>query len=122
MASLDRSTIWPYEEGEPGEFYYQRYGHPAGVAAEGALGELDGGHALLFPSGAGATTALVLALLEPGATIALAAGAYFGTGRLFASLERWGLNFVEFDQTGRAARRRAAHLARGAVESLPDHA
>ena len=102
MASLDRSTIWPYEEGEPGEFYYQRYGHPAGVAAEGALGELDGGHALLFPSGAGATTALVLALLEPGATIALAAGAYFGTGRLFASLERWGLNFVEFDQTGPA--------------------
>ena len=102
MASLDRSTIWPYEEGEPGEFYYQRYGHPAGVAAESALGELDGGHALLFPSGAGATTALVLALLEPGATIALAAGAYFGTGRLFASLERWGLNFVEFDQTGPA--------------------
>ena len=42
----------------------------------------------------------MLAFLEPGATIALAAGAYFGTGRLFASLERWGLNFVEFDQTG----------------------
>ena len=100
MTSLDRSTIWPYEEGEPGEFYYQRYGHPAGVAAERALGQLDGGHALLFPSGAGATTALVLAFLEPGETIALAAGAYFGTGRLFASLERWGLNFVEFDQTG----------------------
>jgi len=102
VASLDRSTIWPYKEGEPGEFYYQRYGHPAGVAAERALGELDGGHALLFPSGAGATTALVLAFLEPGATIALAAGAYFGTGRLFARLERWGLNFVEFDQTGPA--------------------
>jgi cystathionine gamma-synthase len=99
--SLDRSTTWPYDErGEPREFYYQRYGHPVGVAAERALGELDGGHALLFPSGAGATTALVLALLEPGATIALAAGAYYGTGRLFARLERWGLNFVEFDQTG----------------------
>jgi cystathionine gamma-synthase len=101
VSSLDRSTIWPYDEhGEPGEFYYQRYGHPAGAAAERALGELDGGHALLFPSGAGATTALVLALLEPGATIALAAGAYYGTGRLFARLERWGLNVVEFDQTG----------------------
>jgi cystathionine gamma-synthase len=99
--NLDRSTLWPYDEhGEPGEFYYQRYGHPVGAAAERALGELDGGHALLFPSGAGATTALVLALLEPGATIALAAGAYFGTGRLFASFERWGLKFVEFDQTG----------------------
>jgi cystathionine gamma-synthase len=99
--SLDRSTIWPYDEhGEPGEFYYQRYGHPSGAAAERALGELDGGHALLFPSGAGATTALVLALLEPGATIALAEGAYFGTGRLFASLGHWGLKVVEFDQTG----------------------
>jgi cystathionine gamma-synthase len=99
--NLDRSTLWPYDEhGEPGEFYYQRYGHPVGAAAERALGKLDGGHALLFPSGAGATTALVLALLEPGATIALAAGAYFGTGRLFASFERWGLKFVEFDQTG----------------------
>ena len=101
MASLDRATIWPYDEhGEPGDFYYQRSGHPIGAAAERALGELDGGHALLFPSGMGATTALVLSLLEPGATIALAAGAYYGTGRLFATLERWGLKFVEFDQTG----------------------
>ena len=46
---LDRSTIWPYENGEPGEFYYQRYAHPAGAEAERALGELEGGHALLFP-------------------------------------------------------------------------
>ena len=102
MNILDRSTIWPYDEhGEPGEFYYQRYGHPSGAAAERALGELDGGHALLFSSGAGATTALVLALLEPGATIALAEGAYFGTGRLFARLGHWGLEVVEYDQTGR---------------------
>ena len=56
--SVDRSTIWPYRDGEPGEFYYQRYGHPTGVEAERRLGGLDGGHALLFPSGAGATTAL----------------------------------------------------------------
>jgi cystathionine gamma-synthase len=99
-APLDRSTIWPYEQGEPGEFYYQRYGHPAGVEAEAALGELEGGHALLFPSGAGATTALVLTLLEPGRTIALAEGAYYGTGVLMRVLERWGLRVVEFDQTG----------------------
>lgn len=98
--SLDRSTIWPYEGGEPGEFVYQRYGHPTGVAAERALGELDGGEALLFSSGAGATTALVLALLSSGDTIALAEGAYFGTGVIFRELERWGLRLVEFDQTG----------------------
>jgi cystathionine gamma-synthase len=97
---IDRSTIWPYRDGEPGEFYYQRYAHPTGVEAERRLGELDGGHALLFASGAGATSALALAFLAPGRTIALAEGAYFGTGVTFQELERWGLRVVEFDQTG----------------------
>src|SRR5918995_2479812 len=97
---LDRSTIWPYRDGEPGEFYYQRYGHPTGVEAEQRLGELDGGHAVLFASGAGATTAVALALLGPGDTIALAEGAYYGTSVIFGELERWGLRYVEFDQTG----------------------
>jgi cystathionine gamma-synthase len=99
---LDRSTIWPYEDGKPGKFYYQRYSHPAGAAAERLLGELEGGHALLFPSGSGATTALLLALLEPGKTVALAQDAYYGTGTLMRMLERWGLRTVEFDQTGPA--------------------
>jgi cystathionine gamma-synthase len=98
--NVDRSTIWPYKDGEPGEFIYQRYGHPAGVEAERRLGELDGGHALLFASGSGATTALVLTFLSSGETIALAQGAYFGTGVIFRELERWGLRVVEFDQTG----------------------
>jgi len=97
---LDRSTTWPYKDGEPGEFIYQRYGHPTGVEAERRVGELDGGHALLFSSGAGATTALVLTFLSSGDTIALAEGAYFGTGVIFRELERWGLQVVEFDQTG----------------------
>jgi cystathionine gamma-synthase len=97
---LDRSTIWPYEDGEPGEFYYQRYGHPAGAEVESVLGGLEGGHALLFPSGSGATTALLLAVLEPGKTVALADDAYYGTGVLMRMLERWGLQMVEFDQTG----------------------
>jgi cystathionine gamma-synthase len=97
---LDRATIWPYREGEPGELYYQRYSHPNALAAEAKLAELEGGEALLFPSGAGATTALVLGLLEPGQTIALAEGGYYGTGVLFEALERWGVRHVEFDQTG----------------------
>jgi cystathionine gamma-synthase len=97
---LDRSTIWPYEDGELGPFYYQRYAHPTGVAVEQALGELDGGEALLFSSGMGAVTSVVLALLEPGATIAVAEGCYYGTPTLFRELERWGIRFVEFDQTG----------------------
>jgi cystathionine gamma-synthase len=98
--AVDRSTIWPYRDGEPGPFYYQRYAHPTGVAAEERLGELEGGHALLFASGAGATTALVLAAAQPGQTVALAEGAYFGTGVTLSELGRWGLRVVEFDQTG----------------------
>src|SRR6478736_2471453 len=97
--ALDRSTIWPYEDGEPGEYYYSRYGSPTVVEAERALGELDGGHALLYPSGSGATTALVLGFLKPGDTIALAEGCYFGTGVTFETLARWGLRHIEFDQT-----------------------
>jgi cystathionine gamma-synthase len=97
---LDRSTIWPYVDGEPGPFHYARNAHPVGVEAERALGRLDGGEALLFSSGMGATTALVLALLAPGSTIALTQDAYYGTGVLFRELERWGLRHVLFDQTG----------------------
>src|SRR5689334_454969 len=101
MSSLDRSAIWPYEGGDPGRFWYQRDGHPAGVEAERALGELEGGTALLFPSGAGATTALVLSELRPGQTVAIAEGAYYGTSKLFQALEPWGVRYVEFDQTGK---------------------
>jgi cystathionine gamma-synthase len=98
---LDRSTIWPYDErGDTREFSYQRFGSPTVAAAEEAVGRLDGGTALLFPSGLGATTALVLSLLAPGDTIALARGGYYGTGVAFAALSSWGLRVVEFDQTG----------------------
>lgn len=68
--------------------------------AERRLGELDGGEALLFSSGAAACTAVVLALLEPEQTVALAAGAYYGTGVMLDELARWGVRKVEFDQTG----------------------
>ena len=96
---LDRSTIWPYADGEPGEFYYSRNTHPTAAAAERAVGALDGGEALLFASGTAATTAVVLGLLEPGKTVALASDAYYGTGQTFAELGRWGLRHVLFDQT-----------------------
>ena len=99
--SVDRRTAWPYDEhGEPGEFTYQRYAHPTGKAAEDALGALEGGGALLFSSGTAAVTASVFALCKPGSTIALAEGAYFGTGVTFAQFAPWGLKVVEFDQTG----------------------
>jgi cystathionine gamma-synthase len=100
MEPADRSTVWPYrEDGSIGQFYYQRYAHPTGAAAERALGELEGGDALLFSSGTAAITACVFALLAPGRTVALAEGAYFGTGMSLREFEPWGLRVVEFDQT-----------------------
>jgi cystathionine gamma-synthase len=102
VSSVDRSTAWPYDEhGEPRAFAYQRNAHPTGRAAEEALGALEGGDALLFGSGTAAVTACVVAFCEPGSTIALAQGAYYGTGVTLSELARWGLNVVEFDQTGR---------------------
>jgi cystathionine gamma-synthase len=98
---LDRATVWPYDaDGNKREFYYQRYAHPTGAAAEAALGALEGGEALLFGSGTSAVTACAFALTKPGATLALAHGAYFGTGVAFAEFAAWGLEVVEFDQTG----------------------
>ena len=97
---IDRSTAWPYDErGEPREFVYQRYGHPTGAAAEAALGALEGGEALLFGSGIAAVTACVFAFCRPGSTIALAEGAYFGTGVALGEFAPWGLRVIEFDQT-----------------------
>src|SRR5581483_12191450 len=96
----DRSTIWPYDaRGHPGRFYYARYGHPTAAAGEERLGALEGGDALLFASGMGAATAILLALARRGTTVALAAGAYYGTSLLMRELGPWGLRFLEWDQT-----------------------
>jgi cystathionine gamma-synthase len=97
---IDRSTIWPYDErGDPRRFYYSRYDHPTGVAAETELGRLEGGDALLYASGMAAVATVLLALARPGATVATAEGCYYGTVKLLELLEPWGLRQVEFDQT-----------------------
>ena len=98
---LDRATIHPYLDATPGPTYYQRAAHPVGLEAERVLGELDGGPAVLFASGTGAVTSLLLAVLQPGATVAIAEGGYYGTvGLLRDELSRWGLKLLTFDQTG----------------------
>jgi cystathionine gamma-synthase len=100
LPGVDRATIHRYVDATPGPFFYQRVAHPVGAEAERTLGELEGGHALLFSSGSGATTALLLAMLRPGATVAVAGGGYYGTVGLMGELARWGLEVEEFDQTG----------------------
>ena len=87
-------------DGEPGPFSYSRDNHPTGVACEEAIGALEGGgRSLLFPSGMGAVTTVLLTLLRPGQTIAIAEAAYYGHAQLVRLLEPWGLRLVEFDQT-----------------------
>ena len=102
-APLDRSATWPYDEaGEPGPFSYARAEQPNAVVGRGASsGALEGGRALLFPAGMGAVTGVVLTMLPPGGTIALAEGAYYGHKQLFDHLRPWGVEVVEYDQTGR---------------------
>jgi cystathionine gamma-synthase len=98
---LDRSATWPYDAaGEPGRFSYARAEQPNSVSVEEKLGALEGGRSLLFPAGMGAVTGVVLTMLPPGGTIALAEGAYYGHKQLFDHLHPWGINAIEFDQTG----------------------
>ena len=101
--SVDRSTVWPYVDGEPGEFIYSRYAHPTGVEAERELGELEGGRR------AGAPLRLRLGRGHALAARAARAGAdgRARRGRVLryrrdhaTSSRRWGLRHVEFDQTG----------------------
>ncbi|MSO57447.1 MAG: PLP-dependent transferase [Thermoleophilia bacterium] len=99
-SNLDRSTTWPYLGGEPQRLNYARAAHPAGLAVEAELGALDGGHALLYPSGMGAVATVLLTLARPGATVAIAAGAYYGHRQLVDHLAHWDLAAVEFDQSG----------------------
>ena len=66
LPAVERATIHPFEDGQPGPVFYQRYAHPVGLQAERLIGELEGGPALLFPSGMAATTALVLSMLRRG--------------------------------------------------------
>jgi cystathionine gamma-synthase len=101
MEPVDRSTIWPYDErGEPRRFYYSRYDHPSGVAAETELGRREGGDAIVYASGMGAATTVLLTFARPGTKVALAECCYYGTSKLLGLLEPWGISYVEYDQTG----------------------
>lgn len=100
---LDRSTIWPYREGELGDFAYQRYDHPLAAECERVLGELEGGRSLLFSCGMAAVAGVLLSVAEPGDLVAVPSGAYVSTSHLVSDvLSRFGLRLEEFDQTGPA--------------------
>lgn len=76
-----------YRDGGP--LAYARSGNPTWGAFEAALGMLEGGHAVAFPSGQAAVTAL-LAMLPVGATVTAPHGSYLGTRGLLKYLESKG--------------------------------
>ena len=62
----------PYEA----EFVYGRYGNPTWTLYEAALGELEGGHAVLFASGMAAVGAVFLPRLRPGDVLVVPSDCY----------------------------------------------
>jgi cystathionine gamma-lyase len=70
----------PYRlSGDPAdsEFTYGRFDNPTWRAYEQAVGELEGGEAVVVGSGMAAATTLLLALLDPGDRIVLPSDAYY---------------------------------------------
>jgi cystathionine gamma-lyase len=61
---------------------YGRYGNPTWDRYEQAIGELEGGTAVVFASGMAAVTAVLLPNLTPGDVLAIASDTYFSTRRI----------------------------------------
>jgi cystathionine gamma-lyase len=69
----------PYHlSGDPASspYVYGRYGNPTWARYEQALGELEGGQALLFASGAAAAAAVLLTCLGPGDAVVMPSDGY----------------------------------------------
>lgn len=64
--------------------YYGRAGNPTWRALESAVGELDGGSCVLFPSGMAAIDGLLREVLAPGAVLVLPSDGYYATRDLAA--------------------------------------
>ncbi|MET0423536.1 MAG: cystathionine gamma-lyase [Actinoplanes sp.] len=85
----------------PGENGYARTEHPTRRGLESAIGELEGGPALVFASGQAAITALLLAVLRAGDTVAVPSDGYF-TVRAFAegTLRDLGIQVIQIPTAG----------------------
>ena len=77
---------------EESEFAYGRYGNPTVARYERALGELDGGEAVLFASGMAACSAVLMGLLQPGDALVLPSDCYMSVrGVAHDHLAPWGV-------------------------------
>ena len=91
-----------YNEGRSAKHLYSRYTNPTVVAAEKKLAALDSAEAaLLFSSGQGATTTIMLAHLKAGDEVVCGAAIYGGTLHLLEDvLAKFGVTprFVSLEQ------------------------
>jgi cystathionine gamma-lyase len=79
-----------------GEDTYGRSGNPTWRAYEAALGELEGGEAVLFASGLAALSAVLLTTLAQGDTVLVPGDGYFLVRRFVAErLSTWGIGARE---------------------------
>ena len=70
---------------ESSDYVYGRYGNPTLTGYESALGELEGGTAVVFPSGMAAVAAVLLPRLRPGDVLVAPSDCYMGVRSLSTS-------------------------------------
>ena len=91
-----------YNEGRSARFLYSRYTNPTVVSVEQKLAALDGAEsALLFSSGQGATTTILMSHVKAGDEVVCSAAIYGGTLHLLADvLAKFGIQtrFVTLDE------------------------
>ncbi|HVV24127.1 MAG TPA: cystathionine gamma-lyase [Pseudonocardiaceae bacterium] len=74
----------PFHLGAGAADFYGAADNPTWRALEAALGELDGGEAVLFPAGMGAIATVLSTLTGPGDTVVLPSDGYYLTRQLMA--------------------------------------
>jgi cystathionine beta-lyase/cystathionine gamma-synthase len=96
------AEVVAYNEGRSQKYLYSRYTNPTVISAEQKLAALDRAEAaLLFSSGQGATTTILMALAKAGDEIVCSAAIYGGTLHLLQDvLARFGIapRFVTLDE------------------------
>jgi cystathionine beta-lyase/cystathionine gamma-synthase len=99
------AEVVAYNEGRSAKHLYSRYTNPTVMAAEQKLAALDGADtALLFSSGQGATSTILLAHLTRGDEVVCSAAIYGGTLHLLEDIvARFGVTprFVSLDELSR---------------------
>lgn len=73
------STFHLAGEVDSSHYQYGRYANPSWNALENSIAELEGGSAVIFPSGMAAITAVLIGLLKEGDTVILPADGYYST-------------------------------------------